>query len=160
MTSTCPDTLRRDTPQPRWDVWGTRYLCTHILFPSIIWWLCRQPCLITQFHYHHPHPGICAAIKKNVSIDSQTAHFFHFKSLFVLLTSSTCPACPVFHLNNWYFHWLRCYWLTVYPGPPLMLYLPSFAPAADQPGPEHPAPEGRLPAGWDSRWWRPGSDPT
>lgn len=55
MTSTCPDTPRRDTPRPRWDVWGTRYLWTHILFSSIIWYLCRQPCLITQFHYYHPH---------------------------------------------------------------------------------------------------------
>lgn len=35
-----------------------------------------------------------------------------------------------------------------------------FTSAADQPGPEHPAPEGRLPARRDP-WWRgPGSDPS
>ena len=28
MTLTCRDTPHRDTPQPRWEVWGTRYL-TH-----------------------------------------------------------------------------------------------------------------------------------
>lgn len=31
MTLTCPDTLHQDTPQPRWDVWGTRYLYTYYI---------------------------------------------------------------------------------------------------------------------------------
>lgn len=34
------------------------------------------------------------------------------------------------------------------------------ASAADQPGPEHPAPERRLPAGWDPGRRGPGFDPT
>lgn len=40
-----------------------------------------------------------------------------------------------------------------------MLHLLSFAPTADQPGPEHPAPKGRVPARWDPGWRGPGSDP-
>ena len=51
MTLTCPDTPHQDTPQPRWDVWGTRYLCTcYIVVYTVSPHQC--PHLITQSHTH------------------------------------------------------------------------------------------------------------
>lgn len=51
MTLICPDTPHQDTPQPRWDVWGTRYLYTHyIAVYSVSSHQCHN--VVTQFHTH------------------------------------------------------------------------------------------------------------
>lgn len=77
MTLTCPDTLHQDTPQPRWDVWGTRYLYTYYI--------------VSQHHL---------AKTTNITMWSPLSHQVNSVSIMWLLETLIVTLC----LNSLYFH--------------------------------------------------------
>lgn len=65
-TLTCPDIRRQDTPQPRWDVWGTRYLYTRYIVVCVV---SQTSPPTTWPSYPIAPPGTGALIERSHSVE-------------------------------------------------------------------------------------------